>query len=189
VTLGQLLAEIVRDLDAAGIPHMVAGSVASTLHGEPRTTQDVDMVIDPRGGDLQAFAANLDRDRFYVGDWVGAFERRDQFNVIDTTTGAKVDLIFRKNRPFSQSEFDRRRAVTILGVLTFVATVEDTILAKLEWAGGGSERQRRDVIGMLATQGDRVDRDYLARWAVELGVERDLAEAFKIAAEERGSAS
>lgn len=76
----------------------------------------------------------------------------------------------------------------IMGVPTAVATVEDTILAKLEWAGGGSERQRRDVIGMLATQGDRVDRDYLAHWAVELGVERDLAEAFEIAAEETGSA-
>lgn len=75
MTLADLLAEIVGALDAAGIPHMVAGSLASTHHGEPRSTQDIDLVIDPSPGDLARFAASLDRDRFYVGDARGSPSR------------------------------------------------------------------------------------------------------------------
>ena len=130
---------------------MVAGSLASTLHGEPRSTQDIDLVVDPTPDQLAAFVDRLDTDRFYVGDAFGALERRDQFNVIDVTTGWKVDLIIRKDRPFSQTEFGRRRPAVILGVRTAVASVEDTILAKLEWAkADDSDRQRRDVTAMIS---------------------------------------
>ncbi|HLF40199.1 MAG TPA: hypothetical protein VI854_01865 [Acidimicrobiia bacterium] len=175
MTLGELLAEIVRGLDAAGIPHMVAGSIASTHHGEPRSTQDVDLVIDPTESSLDTFVTGLDRDRFYVGDASGAFERRDQFNVIDVTTGWKVDLIICRDRPFSRVEFDRRTPVVIAGVRTAVATVEDTILTKLEWArAGGSERQRRDVVAMLTVQRGRIDTGYLRQWAAALAVRDEL---------------
>jgi hypothetical protein len=180
VTLAELLAEIVRALDAAEVPHMVAGSLASTHHGEPRSTQDIDLVIDPSEATLAAFVAGLDSERFYVGDALGALERRDQFNVIDLTTGWKVDLVIRKDRAFSRSELDRRQPVVIAGVSTSVATAEDTILAKLEWAKeGGSERQRRDVVAMLTVQRDTLDTDYLYRWADELGVSEDLKAAFR----------
>lgn len=87
---------------------MVAGSLASTHHGEPRTTQDIDLVIDPTEGSLSAFLAGLDQNRFYIGDAQGALARRDQFNIIDVASGWKVDLIIRKDRPFSHSEFARR---------------------------------------------------------------------------------
>lgn len=186
MTLAELLAEIVRGLNDAAIPHMVAGSIASTHHGEPRTTQDIDLIIDPPSeANLDAFVAGLDRARFYVGEWA-ALEGRRQFNVIDVTTGWKVDLILRRDRPFSRSEFDRRHPVVIAGVQTAVATVEDTILAKLEWArAGGSERQRRDVVAMLAVQGDRIDAGYLHRWAEALGVTDDLQAAMATAREER----
>jgi hypothetical protein len=184
VSLAELLADIVRALDAAGIGHMVAGSLASTHHGEPRSTQDIDLVIDPDESALAAFVESLDRERFYVGDAHGAFERRDQFNVIDLNTGWKVDLVIRKDRAFSRSEFARRQSVVIAGVQTAVATAEDTILAKLEWArAGGSERQRRDVIAMLAVQRDKLDIGYLDRWAEALGVAADLEAARREAAE------
>jgi hypothetical protein len=187
VTLAELLAEIVRGLDAAGIPHMVAGSIASTHHGEPRSTQDIDLVIDPTEASLEAFVAGLDRERFFVGDASGALERRDQFNVIDVSTGWKADLIIRKDRPFSRTEFDRRTPMVIAGVRTAVATVEDTILSKLEWArAGGSERQRRDVVTMLGVQGDRIDSGYLRRWAADLGLSAELEAAVKQAAGEAG---
>lgn len=183
MTLAELLAEIVRALDAAGIPHMVAGSLASTHHGEPRTTQDIDLVIDPSEANLSAFVASLDRNRFYVGDAHGALERRDQFNVIDVATGWKVDLIIRKDRPFSHSEFARRQPVVIAGVDTAVASVEDTVLAKLEWAkAGGSDRQRRDVVTMLAVQRDTIDTTYLRHWAEVLDVTEDLHAAIEVAA-------
>ncbi len=71
MTLAELLQDIVRAVDAAGIPHMVAGSLASTHHGEPRSTQDVDLVIDPTPETLAAFIAGLDPDRYYVGGtWI-----------------------------------------------------------------------------------------------------------------------
>jgi hypothetical protein len=175
LTLSDVLAEIVRALDMAGVPHMVAGSLASTHHGEPRSTQDIDLVIDPSDEALATFVAGLDRGRFYVGDAQGALERRDQFNVIDLATGWKVDLVIRKDRAFSRSEFARRQPVVIAGVATAVATAEDTILAKLEWArAGGSDRQRRDVVAILTVQGDKLDTDYLHQWAEELGITEDL---------------
>jgi hypothetical protein len=108
--------------------------------------------------------------------------------VIDVQTGWKVDLIIRKERPFSRSEFDRRQPVVIAGVRTAVATVEDTILAKLEWGrAGGSDRQLRDVVGMLAVQGERVDLLYLDHWATDLGVTEDLRAALETAEHEARS--
>jgi len=173
-----LLAEVVHRLDTAGIAHMVAGSLSSSFHGEPRSTQDIDLVIDPDATSLAMFTAGWDRPRFYVGDGPTALRNRSQFNIIDTTTGWKIDLILRKDRAFSRAEFARRRPVDILGVATFIATAEDTILAKLEWAGqGGSERQLADVVSILRTVADDLDDDHLDRWAGELGVTTILERA------------
>ena len=96
---------VIQALDAASIPHMVAGSFASSLHGLARSTADIDLVIDPAPGSVERFLAGLDRDRFYADEFTAreAVGRRDQFNVIDTRTGWKVDLIVRKDRPFSSS--------------------------------------------------------------------------------------
>jgi hypothetical protein len=164
---------------------MVAGSVASTFHGEPRATQDIDFVIDPNADALRTFVSGLDSERYYVGDADNALANRDQFNIIDTVTGWKVDLIIRKDRPFSRSEFDRRIRSRIAGVPVAVATVEDTILAKLEWSKrGGSERQLRDVVGMIAVAGTGLDLAYLTHWADELGL-RSQFEAAQVLAEER----
>lgn len=178
------MATIVAALNEAGIPHMVAGSSASSFHGEPRTTADIDIVIDPDASSLQRFVNSLQPDRFYVGDAASALARRDLFNVIDIATGWKVDLILKKQRPFSQSEFDRRVLVAIGGVSVYMATAEDTILSKLEYARvGGSDRQMRDVAGILAVSGQTLDRAYLAHWADQLAIADDLARAEQLAAE------
>ena len=178
MTAADLLAAVVERLEAAQIPYMVAGSVASSFHGEPRSTRDIDVVIDPDDTRLQRLVDSFEPDRFYVGDAMEALRRRDQFNVIDTVTGWKVDLIIRKERGFSREEFARRRTVIVLGVPTSLATAEDTILAKLEWAeAGASERQLDDVVGILEVSKDVVDEEYLHRWARELGVSELLERA------------
>lgn len=167
------LRRLVAMLDRAQIPHMVAGSFASTLHGTPRSTQDIDLVIDPSGEALSAFVAGLAPDEYYASDAAArdAFRRRSQFNVIDMATGWKADLIVRKNRPYSVEEFRRRKPEQILGVDVFVATPEDTVLTKLEWAAmSGSERQLRDVTGILDVKREDLDRAYIERWAQELDV-------------------
>ncbi len=173
----QLLAKIVEALDAAGIKHMVTGSFASTFHGEPRMTRDIDVVIDPDETSIALFVEQFDTDVFYIDDAASATERRDMFNVIDVTTGWKVDLIIRKDRAFSEEEFRRRVPTVIGGVATFVASAEDTILSKLEWSTrSGSERQLRDVVAVIQVQRSTLDFDYLNHWATQLGV-ADLLQA------------
>lgn len=171
---GDPLAIIVTELSRCEIPYMVAGSFASTYHGSPRTTHDVDVVIAPSHPDLQRLVEGLDPGRFYVSASAAeeAWHRRGQFNIVLLDSGWKVDLILRKDRPFSRTEFERRQRVDVGGLLVWMATAEDTILAKLDWARAGeSERQLRDVVGVLELSGDRLDRAYLARWIAELGLE------------------
>jgi hypothetical protein len=109
---------------------------------------------------------------------MAAMDSRSEFNVIDSTSGWKVDLIIRKDRPYSIVEFDRRQPTTIGGVDVFVVTPEDSILSKLEWGRpSGSERQWRDVVSLIAVQESALDREYLHHWARELGVEELLVEA------------
>jgi hypothetical protein len=180
MTAGGVLGEIVALLDQSGIRHMVAGSFASSYHGAPRTTQDIDIVVDPTPASLDALLEALDRDRFYVGDMSAkaALAERGQFNVIDLRSTWKIDLIVRKEHPFSISEFDRRMPADLLGVSTSVASPEDTILSKLLWASiGGSDRQVADAATVLSTLENQLDRVYLKRWAEELGVADLLAKA------------
>lgn len=152
---------------------MLAGSFASSMHGAPRATRDVDLVIDATSESQDRLLALLAGEDLYVSPDVAREElrRRGQFNVIGRSTAWKADLIYRKPRAFSRAEFERRTPVTLLGVQVFVATAEDTILAKLEWAKlGQSEQQLRDVRGVVEAQADALDRSYVESWVDELGV-------------------
>ncbi|HXH57072.1 hypothetical protein [Iamia sp.] len=184
MTTASSLGAIIDALDGAGIPHMLAGSFASSLHGLARTTADIDLVIDPAAGAVDRFVDRLDVDRFYVDRQAArrASDQRDQFNVIDTATGWKVDLIVKKDRPFSVTEFERRSPATVLGVPVLVATAEDTVLAKLEWSrGSDSDRQRRDVTEILRIRAAGLDEAYLDRWAADLDLTDLLATARRAA--------
>ena len=172
--LDDFLGRLVAGLDAAGVPYMVAGSVACALHGEPRSTQVVDIVVDLDAESLRRLLQELPEEHYYVSHDAAreALRRRSQFNVIDMATGWKADLIVLKRRAFSQTEFSRRRPATLLGVEVQVVSAEDVVLTKLEWAqkSGGSERQLRDVRGVLQAPGQRLDETYLQAWAERLEV-------------------
>jgi hypothetical protein len=94
----------------------VTGSFASTFYGEPRMTRDIDLVIDPTASSVEVFVNQFDSEGFYIDDAVAAVARRDMFNLIDSKSGWKVALIIRKDRPYSEVEFARRRPATIAGV-------------------------------------------------------------------------
>ncbi|MEP6468655.1 MAG: hypothetical protein ABJC24_02690 [Chloroflexota bacterium] len=161
-------------MTAAGVPFMVTGSVASSFHGEPRATRDIDIVIDPTAEALDAFVQSLPADQFYVDLDAAraALAEKSQFNVIETMSGWKVDLMMRNDSPFSIAEFARRRPAKLLGISTFVASAEDLVIAKLDWAKAAeSERQLRDVAGILAANGDGLDYDYVERWVSALGLQ------------------
>lgn len=170
-----LLQRLIHKLDQAGIAYMVAGSLSSSFHGEARATNDIDVVIAPTPEHLETLLTSFGED-YYVSPEAArdALRQRATFNVIDLVGGSKVDLIVRKDRPFNQEEFRRRRPAVLL------ASPEDTILSKLEWARlGASERQLRDVRGVAAVQGDRLDMNYLRRCAEELGVSEQLEQVLR----------
>lgn len=151
---------------------MLAGSFASSLHGIPRATRDLDIVIDATPASLDRLLGILADQKVYVAPDAAREELRrgGQFNVVDQETAWKADLIFRKDRPFSRIEFERRTSAMLLGYPVSVATAEDTVLAKLEWAKlGHSEQQLADVRGILEVSND-LDRAYIERWVDVLGV-------------------
>lgn len=179
------LHRLVDVLEAVGIPYMVTGSFASTFHGMVRATQDVDVVVVLDSPGVRRLVAELPEDRWYVSKEAAldAVRRGSQFNVLDLDTGWKADLIVRKARPFSREEFDRRERTELLGVTTWVATAEDTIVAKLEWRAkiGGSERQLADIVGILRAAGERLDHPYIERWVSALGLTEGWTEAQRVA--------
>jgi hypothetical protein len=171
VTFAELLATVIGHLDRTGIPYMVTGSLASSYHGEPRATRDIDIVIDPAPDRLAQLLGRLEEAGFYVDrdTALGALVSRTQFNAIGPDA-SKVDFIIRRDRPFSIEEFARRQPADLLGTAGFVTTAEDLVIAKLEWsAASGSDRQLRDVAGILAVT-ETLDTAYIERWAAELGV-------------------
>ena len=170
------LQRLVDALSNAGIPYMLSGSIGSSFHGQPRATNDVDIVIATTESQLHSFLQSLGKDYYVSLDAVlEALRRESAFNVIDMQTGWKADFIIRRRRPFSTEEFQRRQKVSIMGLDTWIVSPEDMILIKLEWAKNSkSDRQFEDALGVAMVQFDRLDGDYLHKWAKELQVEGSL---------------
>ncbi len=182
MTLAELIDLALNALVSEGIPYMVTGSVASSIHGDPRSTNDLDIVIDPSPEALDGLVERLKAANLYVdGDAARtALRERGQFNA--NTLDAKVDFIVRKHDPFAAIAFQRRRRVVGTTMEGDVVTPEDLILTKLAWAAetGSEERQLRDVSGMIALA-DELDRAYIEGWAERLGI---LDEWRRLAGEE-----
>jgi hypothetical protein len=174
VSLAATLRTTVARLERARVPYMISGSVASAFHGEPRATRDLDVVIDPDPSSLDELLAELEAGGWYVDAETArsALAERSSFNAIDPATGWKVDFVVRKDRPFSRQEFDRRIVADLFGLQAWIASPEDMIVAKLEWAArGGSERQLADVAAILHVSGERLDLGYVERWVTALELE------------------
>jgi hypothetical protein len=157
---------------------MLTGSLASAYYGTPRATQDVDLVIDPGERQLDRLVDLLLDGGLYVSRDAAAeaLAQGGQFNVIDSSTGWKADLIIRRAREFSRIEFSRRQSTFLFGVEVGLTTHEDLIIAKLEWSElGDSELQRRDIVQLLEAGGNSLDRKYLTKWIAELGLEEAWA--------------
>lgn len=172
--LADTLRAILERLANLGVSYMLVGSVAALAHGRSRATQDFDLVVQMGEETARELVRSLPPDRFYASEEAAtdAVRHSTLFNVVDMTTGWKVDFVPLKQRPFSQREFARRREVEVLGMRVFVASVEDVILAKLEWSerGGGSARQLEDVRELVRVAGDRLDVAYVEAGAADLGV-------------------
>lgn len=176
----QFLQRLVTALDRIQIPYMVTGSFASSAHGRVRATEDIDVVIAPTPQQVLELLEALPSDRYYA-DRDAALEavrQQTQFNIIDVESAWKADLIIRKEREFSRTEFQRRHAYMINGLRVYLATAEDVLIAKLEWArAGGSERQVEDAAGIIDAQGSDLDTAYVERWVRELGLDEEWRKA------------
>lgn len=172
----ELLNRVVQILTEAGIEYMVTGSFASSLQGEPRSTHDIDLVVNLRAAQIPPLLQHFTPPDFYLSESAirDAIRHRKMFNLLDVTEGEKVDFWILKESPFDQLRFARRRLVPVdEGVAAYVTTPEDTILTKLRWTQqiGGSEKHLHDALRVYEVQGKILDRAYLDHWAKELHVE------------------
>ena len=173
---------VTQTLEQLGIPYAVGGSLASSLHGVMRSTLDVDIVADMRLEHIPPLVSALSQE-FYADDEMmrDAIEHHSSFNLIHYETAFKVDIFIRKARAFDQMQLDRRKTSIISTEpeqSVYVTSPEDTILAKLEWyrmGGEVSDRQWRDILGVMKTRAGELDLDYLKKWAKDLNV-ADLLE-------------
>src|SRR5208282_1606210 len=164
---------ITTALDQAGIDYMLSGSFASAHYGAPRSTQDIDFVVEATPAQLRALVEALPSNEYYaeLNAALEAHQRQSMFNVIDLATGWKIDLIIRKSRAFSLEEFHRRQRVNLHDVALFVASAEDVVISKLEWAKRAqSRRQIEDAAAILRMRREALDHSYLAKWIDELGL-------------------
>lgn len=188
MTGARVLGRVIAALAAADVPSMLTGSVAAAYHGAPRATVDIDLVIVATSAQLRQFVAACQHAGLYASEEAAleSLQVGGMFNVIDSASGWKVDLIHRKDRPFSDEEFARRVPADLDGLSIAVATLEDVILSKLEWAHlGGSLRQLEDVATLLRVRGNELDRAYVERWVVGLNLDREWTETLRQAGEAR----
>ena len=176
--LKEALEPVARILNSLDIGFYVGGSVASSFHGAARSTLDVDLVADLKLENIDPFISQLGKDEFYVSRAAikDAIDRSSCFNVIHLATSFKVDIFILKNRNFDISSMNRAAPGKVDLQSEFevpIASVEDTILSKLEWYRLGneiSERQWDDVTRVMKIHGNAADQEYLVRNAAELGV-------------------
>lgn len=172
MTEQELLMDCLRRLNDAEITYYLTGSMASNYWGIPRSTHDLDFVIQlpPSvvGKLVSAFSPEYVIDEASVR---AAYQPPHQFNAIDTRSALKVDFWLPKPAPFDREMLRRRVRVTLLGEPAWITTPEDSILHKLLWNQiTPSDRQLADAAGVLAVQGEKLDRAYLQQWAEALGV-------------------
>lgn len=172
----QALTPVIEAFESLAIAYCIGGSVASSLYGRSRLTQDIDIVADLALPQVQPLVQRLQAD-YYIDDGMvqDAIQHRSSFNVLHHATGVKIDVFVMKSGPFAQAELQRARmAAFMLGSRTFAfATPEDTILTKLDWwkqGSGISARQWDDIVEVMKRQRQNLDLVYLRQMAPLLGV-------------------
>lgn len=171
------LIKVVAAFESLGIDYALGGSFASSLHGEARATRDADLISAVVGKHAEPLARML-QGEFYVdaGQIAAAAQSQGSFNLIHLESMSKVDVYVVWRSEFGRSQLARKEKKMIghpnLAPIN-VASAEDTVLAKLDWyrkGGAVSDRQWRDVLGVLKVQAGALDRAYLREWAIRLGL-------------------
>ena len=175
--------KVASALTSVGAEYFLGGSLASSLQGEPRATNDIDFVIALPAGRINALRDALGTDFEVDTDMLrDAVLRARSANAFYLPVVTKIDFFGRGDEPFDESEFSRRRATVVgaSGESLVVKSAEDTVLRKLLWfreGGSVSEKQWRDIVSVLRISQSAIDDRYLDSWATRLDLAELLAQA------------
>jgi hypothetical protein len=179
----ELLQRVVEILERIGLRYFVTGSTVTIFFGEPRFTNDIDIVVDLPAAKIPELCAAFPGPEFYLSEESAqrAVSRRGQFNVIHPSSGLKVDIMVPADTAFNRSRFSRTRRVhPAPGFDASFSSAEDVILKKMEaYKEEGSEKHLRDISGVLKISGEPLDREYIASWADRLGLSEIWSEILK----------
>ena len=168
-----LLRHMGRVLQDMGLRYFVTGSTATIFYGEPRFTNDIDIVVDLPAAKVVEFCRRFPPDEFYVSEAAArdAVRNKSQFNIIHPDSGLKVDVIVPALDAFNESRFIRAKRIRITEADAFFASPEDTIIKKMDYyREGGSEKHLRDIIGVLRSSQVQIDLPYVEQWVRQLGL-------------------
>jgi hypothetical protein len=173
VTEVDLVRKVVLAFESVAAPYFITGGMAAIAYGEPRFTNDLDVVADLNQSMIAPFAAQFPDSEYYLSSAAiqEAVRRRSQFNILHSTSGLKVDVMVAPDNEYNRQRFARRRPIDLGETTANFAAPEDVILKKLEYFQiGGSEKHLRDIASMLAISGDLIDRADISAWAERLGL-------------------
>lgn len=163
----KLLKKVATALESQQIEYMISGSVAMGFYTVARTTRDIDVVVELYEKNVDAFLSEFENFYHYKPSIIEEIHRQGMFNLIDHTSGFKVDFILRKHTEYAQEAFGRRQRLDDLGFPIWVISVEDLILAKLMWIQDyQSDRQIDDLKSLF--QNPAIDWNYVRKWVKEL---------------------
>lgn len=178
MTERELLLDCLRRLNRAGMNYLLTGSMASNFWGIPRTTHDLDFVIQLPPSAVMSMVEAF-KDDFFLDEAAvrSAYQAPYQFNAIDTRSTLKVDFWLMRKTSFEREMFARRKQKTLFGESAWIGTAEDVLLHKLYWNQiTPSSRQLGDAAGIAIVQKGNLDLVYLRLWAKELNVVSTLEE-------------
>lgn len=181
--IGPLLARLAAAFERAKVEYAVVGSVASSFHGEPRSTQDIDVIARLGRIDVSRLAAEFPEEDFYF-DRAMVLESpktRQPFNIIDLRTMWKADIILPRE-PYTSEQLTRRQRVEIDGIELYIATAEDTIVSKMRWSKlAESDRQLRDAAGIVRVRGPGLDSAAIMALVARFSLEPEWARVLALA--------
>jgi hypothetical protein len=170
-----LLRYLAHVMEGLGLRYFVTGSTVTIFHGEPRFTNDIDVVVELSESRIGEFCRQFPEDEFYVSEAAvqEAVRRKGQFNIIHPASGLKIDVIVPEANLFNRSRFDRVRRVHAGDDFeACFASPEDAIIKKMDYyREGGGEKHLRDITGVLKTSREQIDMAYITDWSQKMGLD------------------
>lgn len=172
--LHELLKHLINVFEKFDIEYFVAGSIASIFYGEPRFTNDIDVVADINENHISKLLKSFPEEEFYLSEEAirDAIKHRYQFNIIHPSSGLKIDIIVSGKNDFMDSQFARKKRITpVEGTQANFSSPEDIIIMKMVYyKEGNSEKHLRDIIGILKISENVIDKEYIENWVNKLGL-------------------